>query len=616
MASVWSELKRRNVVKVAVAYAIVGWILIEISATVFPILKLPEWTVTFVTMLVLLGFPAALVLSWAYELTPGGLKPAHEIEQSESIAHLTGRKIDRLIIGFLIFAVGFLVVDNYVLEEDAQRMEVAEEQPEADIDDSVTDDVLLPTDEPREVLPNSVAVLPFDNLSPDQDDAYFATGIHEEILNQLAKLSALNVIARTSVLQYAGAQRPVSEIADELNVETVMEGTVRYADDRVRITTQLIDADTGAHLWSEAYERDFANIFAIQADIAMNIANALEAEFSLEEQESIEKQPTSSPAAYALYLQARDTRGTADTATIHNLLDRAIVLDPGFALAYAEKAILYTLSFVDTGGSLAVEAAERDELERIARENAEKALLLDPDLERAHGALGSIEFFHWRWTEAQKAYEKGNPDGGLNGWLNAYMGRRDEAIEVELRSVELDPTWWASHFFLGVTYAYLGEHEAAIESLRNSVDLVAAFPLAHLYLASMEIARGNRAAALDELQITEELRGENSIIGGLALIAYDYALIGRGDDAQRLFDEITEAAVDREVGAGAWAHAYLAIGDQESALEWLEVAAIKAENHQVEPSFNNLMEIKMNVQGDPVLEQPEFVALRNRLTGD
>ena len=192
----------------------------------------------------------------------------------------------------------------------------------------------------REVLANSVAVLPFANLSPNADDAYFAQGIHEEVLNQLAKLDALSVIARTSVLRYADGKTSLPDIARELNVQTVMEGSVRYAGDNVRITAQLIDPKTGTQLWSDAYQRKFDDIFAIQADIAMNIANALRAEFSIEEQREIERPLTTSPEAYALYLQTRTGRRRPRRRL--KLLERAIALDPSFAAAYGRKALIYS----------------------------------------------------------------------------------------------------------------------------------------------------------------------------------------------------------------------------------------------------------------------------------
>ena len=204
-----------------------------------------------------------------------------------------------------------------------------------------------------EVLPGSVAVLPFENLSPEADDAYFAAGIHEEVLSQLAKLDNVNVISRTSVARYASTDLSIPQIAAELRVGAVMEGSVRYANDRVRIAAQLVDAASDQALWSDVYERDFADVFAIQADIAMNIANALQAEFSVAEQQSLERKPTSSPAAYALFLQAlsgvRDSAPGAIEAA-HGLLDRAIAIDPNFARAYGMKAILHSVSFINTAG--------------------------------------------------------------------------------------------------------------------------------------------------------------------------------------------------------------------------------------------------------------------------
>jgi hypothetical protein len=214
MASVWGELNRRNVVKVAVAYAIVGWLLIEVTSTVFPLVQLPGWTATFVAMLILVGFPIALILSWAYQLTPDGMERTKSVPLSESITKVTGRKLDFVIIGVLAVAVAFFAVDRFVLntagpfagaDVDPASLEPTLDEAAPGAAEEVEPAPPATEDEQREVLPNSVAVLLCDNLSPDPDDAYFALSIHEEILNQLVKIRALNVIARTSVLQYADA---------------------------------------------------------------------------------------------------------------------------------------------------------------------------------------------------------------------------------------------------------------------------------------------------------------------------------------------------------------------------------------------------------------------------
>ena len=241
-----------------------------------------------------------------------------------------------------------------------------------------------------------MAVLPFANLSPNADDAYFAQGIHEEVLNQLAKLDALSVIARTSVLRYADGKTSLPDIARELNVQTVMEGSVRYAGDNVRITAQLIDPKTGTQLWSEAYQRKFEDIFAIQADIAMNIANALRAEFSLEEQREIERPLTTSPEAYALYLRTR-TAALASDAVLA-LLDRAIELDPSFAAAYGRRAVIYSSMLTNTVFGNAVRREDRTDVERLLRESAQRALALDPEEPLGQAALVSVDVQRWYWS--------------------------------------------------------------------------------------------------------------------------------------------------------------------------------------------------------------------------
>ena len=290
------EIRRRKVFQVAVVYAVVAWALVEIVATIEEPLGLPGWVDTLVIVLVIVGLPLALILSWVFDLTPAGVVRTPELDSSDdgsSEAATSGR---------------------------------------------------VPQEEP---LDNSVAVLPLDNLSPNPDDAYFAAGIHEEILTHLAKIRDLNVIARTSVMQYAGAARPISEIANELRVGAVMEGSVRYAGNRVRVTAQLIEARTGTHLWTDTYDRDLEDIFEIQSDIAKSIAAALKAELLADERRSIEKQPTRFPEAYALYLRAMailhehgiGAMGSREQrSTVLSYLDQAIQLDSDFALAYVERA--------------------------------------------------------------------------------------------------------------------------------------------------------------------------------------------------------------------------------------------------------------------------------------
>ncbi len=615
MTSIWGELKRRNVVKVAVAYAIVGWLLVQVADTFFPALRLPEWTVTFVAGLVILGLPLALILSWAYELTPDGVERTKSVPLSESIAKITGRKLDFVIIGLMAAGIAFLVVDNYVLDSggpfagadvDPGSLDAASDEPPSTVAEPTP---AIADEEQREVLPNSVAVLPFENVSPNPDDAYFAIGIHEEILNQLAKLSALNVIARTSMRQYANTEKSIPEIAEELNVETVMEGSVRYAGGLVRITAQLNDGITGAHLWSETYTRDFEDIFAIESDVAMNVANALEAEFSLEEQGRIERIPTDSPEAYAFYLRA--VAGISPDRIAD--LEQALALDANFALAYALIARLRS-GFVTFG----VDVDSLAEEERLALENAGKALALDPGLGLAHIARADVHQTFWRWAEAREAFERAYQLSPSDAEVLAQYGRFKrntgdyaEAIRVGARAVELDPLNANAITQLAVTHRFARDNEAAAQVLRR---LVALFPVTipqgYSSLGIVEATRGNNEEAVRNLRRAEELFGDNiPQLFRYAQLARGYGLAGEHEEAERVVAALEDRAREGSVGEAVWALAYIALGDYDEAFRRLE-AAMAAPSPA---NYVTLLEIKANPWADPVLDEPRFREVLNAL---
>lgn len=616
--SFWGELRRRNVVRVAVAYAIVGWILIQIADTFFPALRLPEWTVTFVAALLILGFPVALLLSWAYELTPQGMVRTENVTLSESSTKVANRKLDLSIIALLLFALGFVAIDQYVLEE--QEAEVFVQEAPLGVEPATDNSASREQEGRRDVLPHSVAVLPLENMSPNPDNAYFAAGMHEEILNQLAKLRNLNVISRTTMMQYADQRKPLPEIARELNVETVMEGSVRYANGRILVTVQLIDPETDAHLWADSYPGDLSDVFAIQADIAMNVANALEAEFSPQEQARIEQVPTDSPEAYALFLRAFEAN---DWNVGRELLQRAIAVDPEFALAYAMLAVNQAFLLINTDLFSAMPPDQRAELETLSRQNALQAIEIDPNARNAYTALGVLAWTSWRWTEADDAFARTietTPNNvgawGPYGFLLSYLGRHEEAIALGERALELSPDNPNAGFY-GYQLAYAGDYAAATDVLERAIAASPANVLDRVWLAYMEIASGNPEAATTQLEFSERLADSNRLATLLPAWTYGYGRAGRAQDAERIFREIQQAADDGALhGAGGWAMAYLGIGDQERALEWLEVGAEKAANHERDEGFYQLMNLKMNVTNDPLLEQPEFVAVLNRIRGD
>ncbi len=602
MTSFFGELRRRNVVKVAVAYAIVGWILVEVSSTVFPIVQLPDWTVTFLTMLILFGFPIALILSWAYEITPEGVV---RDQGTNVVVQSSGRRMEYVFAGLLVVAVATLLYREFSPSE--QVVEVVAEQSE------------------QERLPNSVAVLPFTNLSSDPDDAFFAAGIHDTVLHELAKIRALNVIGRTSVLQYADGKTPISEIASILNVETVLEATVQYADDQVRITAQLIDPDTGAHLWSGNYDRPFRDIFAIQSEIATRIAMALEAELLPAERQSIERPATNSPEAYALYLRAMVIWGGSDTvmgslplrSSIESYLDQAILVDPTFALAYVQRARLAAITLNWDVGTQDNFASRRDELEGVALADLETALALDPGLGAAYGTLARIHQYNWRADEAGVAYQRAaelspNDPGILIDYavFNSMLAHHEDALRLGQRALELDPNSGINYSYLDMIHHFAGDLAAAAAAGRKATELAPTYLTARTNLALSELLLGNNAEALAELRIADQLLQDNTNLVFHALIAYHYARLGQGDEAARLFRWLEDNSADRRVPPVAWVLAYLAVGDNELALESLNRAAESPEPYEGHYTTSLLAD---NIYRDPILDQPEFVEVRSRL---
>ena len=268
MASVWGELKRRNVVRVAIAYVIIAWLILQVGDTLAPALYLDEWVNTVLAFFLILGFPIALFFAWAFEITPQGVKKEKDVDRSQSITHITGRKFDYLIIAALALALGYFAFDKFVLDasRDAELVRTTTE--------ALTEQVAESGD--AETSDKSIAVLAFDNLSPDADNAYFAEGISEEILNVLAGIDGLTVTSRTSAFSFRGGDTPIPEIARQLGVAHVLEGSVRKQGTRVRITAQLIDAATDTHVWSDSYDRELSDIFVVQEEIAQSITTAMQ----------------------------------------------------------------------------------------------------------------------------------------------------------------------------------------------------------------------------------------------------------------------------------------------------------------------------------------------------
>jgi len=421
-----NELKRRNVFRVGVAYVIVAWLLLQVADVVLNNIEAPDWVFQAVLLLVAFGFPFALIFAWAFELTPQGLKKEKDIVPSDSVAHVTGRKLDFAIIGLLAIAVVFLVVDNYVLRD----------QPAPAVSEQIE-----PAIRPEE---KSIAVLPFVNMSDDPGNEYFADGLSEEILNLLAKIPALKVIGRTSSFAFKGKNEDLRMIGKALGVTTVLEGSVRKSGDRVRVTAQLINVSDGSHIWSETYDRTLDDIFAIQDDVAAAIIDALQIHVGTNPTRG---RPTDNTEAYALFFQARVLINAKDPAGAEEILLKAVELDPNFAEAYE----LLAFSYWEQSGWL-IPATDG---KRLIGEAAARALAIDPDLAFAQALIESarIENYSWlRWIQGLERAAREEPGKTevveALVWDLLQVGYFQEALRFAERYADRDPLLPAANYWL------------------------------------------------------------------------------------------------------------------------------------------------------------------------
>ena len=428
MGSFFEELKRRNVFRVGVAYVVVAWLIIQVIETVSDPLGLPDWTEAFFIVLLLAGLPVVLIFSWAFELTPEGLKKTRDVKAEESVTATTGKKLNYTIIAVLVMTLGFFIWERQGLVERA-------EQGEAQGTEEVT----------RTTGAASVAVLPFVNMSADQEQEYFSDGISEELLNLLAKIPEMRVPARTSSFQFKGQNLDISEVAKQLNVEHVLEGSVRKAGMKVRVTAQLIEAETGYHLWSETYDRDLDDIFAIQDEISAAIVAALSETLGLSSTAAPQVAETSSEA-YNLYLLGQHQlkkRTKLDIEAAVENFERALEIDPGYAPAHAALGLSWYLLRASnaTYGTL-----QLNESMARALPHLERAMELDPELPEALGAYGLTLDARLRQEEALPYYKRAlelNPSlTDVRNWYSSALGdlgRAEESFAEIQKAYDLDP---------------------------------------------------------------------------------------------------------------------------------------------------------------------------------
>jgi TolB-like protein/tetratricopeptide (TPR) repeat protein len=379
--SFYSELKRRNVFRAAIAYLALAWLLTEVAGTLFPVFGIPDWGVRFVVIVLALGFVAALVFSWIYEFTPEGIKREQDVVREASITHLTAKRLDLFTIGLIAVALGFILVDRlWLTPKSGQRPEL----PSAALNDAAQTSVPDPA-EPQH-LPNSVAVLPFINMSSDTDQEYFSDGLADSLMNALAQVRDLKVIARTSSFAFKGKNQDIREIGRQLGVGAVLEGSVQKSGNRLRIITQLIHVQDGSHLWAKTFDRTDDDIFAIQDEISAAVVTALQVTLGEDDAHRLARRATGDVQAFDLYLLGRHEFEKRDSTALERAVthfEQALAQDPDYALAYSGLADSWMLLSQQNYGNLPLrEAGDR------AKPYLERALALAPDSSAIQASLG------------------------------------------------------------------------------------------------------------------------------------------------------------------------------------------------------------------------------------
>jgi TolB-like protein/Tfp pilus assembly protein PilF len=458
--SFFSELKRRRVYNVAAAYAVVAWLFIQVATQVFPFFNIPNWVVRLIVLLVIIGFPIAAVCAWAFEMTPEGIKLEGDVDRR--ITRKTGRKLTALVVVFAALAAG-VTVFRFVHSQ--QGMEAVKQPPLA-----------------VAIENKSIAVLPFENLSEEKANAHFADGIQDEILVRLAKIADLKVISRTSTRHYKSAPENLREVGQELGVAHLLEGSVQRAANRVRVNAQLIDARTDAHLWAQTYDRDLADVFAIQSEIAKAIADQLQAKLSPNEKKAIEQPPTTDLAAFDLYSRAKSILLTAsfsvtadpDLRKAIELLDEAVKRDPSFFDAYCQLAwaheTLYAVKGSDhTPARLALAEAALQAATGLRPNAAEthlaRAQYLYYGPRDYAGALAQLEIARRGLPNDPRLFE-------VTGYILRRRGLHEEGLQNLQRAVELDPRNFFTLQQIALSYQFLGRYADSIAALDRALAIV------------------------------------------------------------------------------------------------------------------------------------------------
>jgi serine/threonine-protein kinase len=548
----FSELKRRNVYKVAIAYAVVAWLLMQIATQVFPFLEIPNWAIRLVIMLIVIGFPIALVIAWAFELTPEGLK---RTEFADELPKKSARSRAWI---YVVIIAGAISVSLFFLG----RYTAASKQSEPSN---------AGTQSASAIPEKSIAVLPFENASGNAETEYLSDGISETLINSLTELQQLKVIARSTAFRYKGKEIDPQAVGRELKVRAVLMGLVRQVGDRLNVQVDLVDATTGAQLWGEEYERKLSDVLSVKQTIAREVTEKLRLRLTGEQQQRLVKRDTTNAEAYQFYLKGRyywEKRTAENLTKAIDQFQQAADKDPNYALAYVGLADCYVLleDYVGTPAS---------EIYPKAKAFAERALQLDSSLSEAHTSLAYVYSNLWQWEQAEEEFKRAiklDPNyPTAHHWYSLYLrnvDRFDDGMTEIKRAHELDPL----SLVIGgtLTYAYIveGDVNSAIAQSKRVIDLDPNFPRAHEYLGLAYLKQGRHSEAIAELQKAVELSGrERWPLGDLG---YGYAISGKRVEALAVLKELEGKYQKHETIGQDLAAVYAGLGEKDQVFAWLE----------------------------------------------
>jgi adenylate cyclase len=574
MTNFFAELKRRNVYKVAVACAVISWLLTQAASILLPTFEAPPWVMKALVVLLGLGFVFAVMISWAFEMTPQGMKRTADVSPTEFIPQWSKRKFGALIVTVAVIAAGLFVFQ-------LTRKPSPTNAPSADS--------------------KSIAVLPFVDLSPAKDQEYFCDGISEEILDALAKVEGLRVVARTSSFSFKGKNVDVSEIAQKLNVGNVLEGSLRREGNRVRIAVQLVNARDGFHLWSETFEHELQGVFAVQDEITRAVVDALKIKLAVAL--PVHKKPNTE--AYDLYLKGRyflNRKNEADARRAIDYFEQALAKDPNDAPAYAGLADSYSSFAFPLGVVTPREAMPK------AKEAAQRALAIDNALGEAHTSLAYIAFFYdWDWAAAERGFKRAlelNPNNAdTHHWYSHFLmgqGRIEESLIQSKRALELSPYDILFNIHLGWHYLNARQYDQALDQIEKTLEMDKNFAQTYPWLGLILEQKGRYAEAIAAFQKAIKLFPGGSSIAE-AELAHTYAVLGNREEAQKIIAELQQLSKSKYVSSFQIAAIYAGLGEKDQAFAWLEKA--------YEERSDGLVNLKAEPRFDTLRDDPRFKAL-------